>query len=99
MCDQHSQQCIVHTHEEKVNSSPHYPSQALTLDSLSLSLFHGQDYMDPNIPNKGFLTNVRFMFDLRDVMVDVTGEWAGQEECISEGSRRSTLVKAAGGVH
>ncbi len=55
--------------------------------------------MDPNIPNKGFLTNVRFMFDLRDVMVDVTGEWAGQEECISEGSRRSTLVKAAGGVH
>jgi hypothetical protein len=29
------------------------------------------DYMDPNIPTKGFLTNVRFMFDLRDVVIDV----------------------------
>jgi hypothetical protein len=27
--------------------------------------------MDPNIPTKGFLTNVRFMFDLRDVVIDV----------------------------
>lgn len=27
--------------------------------------------MDPNIPTKGFLTNVRYMFDLRDVVIDV----------------------------
>lgn len=33
-----------------------------------------QDYMDPNIPTKGFFTNVRYMFDLRDVVVDVQGE-------------------------
>lgn len=32
-----------------------------------------QDYMDPNIPTKGFFTNVRYMFDLRDVVVDVQG--------------------------
>jgi hypothetical protein len=30
--------------------------------------------MDPNIPTKGFFTNVRYMFDLRDVVVDVQGE-------------------------
>ena len=30
--------------------------------------------MDPNIPTKGFLTNVRYMFDLRDVVIDLTGE-------------------------
>lgn len=29
--------------------------------------------MDPNIPTKGFFTNVRYMFDLRDVVVDVQG--------------------------
>jgi len=30
--------------------------------------------MDPNIPSKGFFTNVRYMFDLRDVVVDVQGQ-------------------------
>jgi hypothetical protein len=40
-----------------------------------------QDYMDPNIPTKGFFTNVRYMFDLRDVVVDVQGRharWGGR---------------------
>lgn len=36
--------------------------------------FPPRDYMDPNIPTKGFFTNVRYMFDLRDVVVDVQGE-------------------------
>lgn len=36
--------------------------------------FSLQDYMDPNIPTKGFFTNVRYMFDLRDVVVDVQGK-------------------------
>jgi hypothetical protein len=31
--------------------------------------------MDPNIPTKGFLTNVQYMFDLRDVVIDVQGGW------------------------
>lgn len=35
--------------------------------------FPPRDYMDPNIPTKGFFTNVRYMFDLRDVVVDVQG--------------------------
>jgi hypothetical protein len=33
--------------------------------------FPPKDYMDPNIPTKGFFTNVRYMFDLRDVVIDV----------------------------
>jgi hypothetical protein len=33
--------------------------------------------MDPNIPTKGFFTNVRYMFDLRDVVVDVQGAQRG----------------------
>jgi hypothetical protein len=44
--------------------------------------FPPRDYMDPNIPTKGFFTNVRFMFDLRDVVVDVQGEvGGGTAEC------------------
>ena len=39
--------------------------------------FPPRDYMDPNVPTKGFLTNVRHMFDLRDVYVDVSGN-----ECV-----------------
>ena len=39
--------------------------------------FPPRDYMDPNIPTKGFLTNVRFMFDLRDVVIDVQVGVAG----------------------
>ena len=27
--------------------------------------------MDPTITTKGFFTNVRYMFDLRDVVIDV----------------------------
>jgi hypothetical protein len=37
--------------------------------------------MDPNIPTKGFFTNVRYMFDLRDVVVDVQGEHATYGIC------------------
>lgn len=36
--------------------------------------------MDPNIPTKGFLTNVRFMFDLRDVVIDVQVSARPREE-------------------
>jgi hypothetical protein len=36
--------------------------------------------MDPNIPTKGFFTNVRYMFDLRDVVVDVQGEATQQHQ-------------------
>jgi hypothetical protein len=46
----------------------------LLTDILSPLWLH-QDYMDPNIPTKGFLTNVRYMFDLRDVVIDVQGAW------------------------
>jgi hypothetical protein len=41
--------------------------------ACSLTTCASKDYMDPNIPTKGFFTNVRHMFDLRDVVVDVQG--------------------------
>jgi hypothetical protein len=58
--------------------------------------------MDPNIPTKGFLTNVRFMFDLRDVVIDVQvgqGQGRGRGWRWGWGPRRAATVRAlrAGG--
>eukprot|EP01025_Chloroclados_australasicus_P022112 TRINITY_DN22961_c0_g2_i1.p1 TRINITY_DN22961_c0_g2~~TRINITY_DN22961_c0_g2_i1.p1 ORF type:complete len:433 (-),score=27.78 TRINITY_DN22961_c0_g2_i1:333-1553(-) len=35
--------------------------------------FPVRDYIDPNIPSRGFFANIKDMFDLRDVVVDVQG--------------------------
>jgi hypothetical protein len=61
--------------------------------------FPPRDYMDPNIPTKGFFTNVRYMFDLRDVVVDVQGERGGGETAAllsAHGVLTSAATYAAG---
>ncbi len=49
-----------------------------------MPLYHvmaAQDYMDANVPTKGFLTNLRYMFDLRDVVIDVQGTSFSAGKC------------------
>jgi hypothetical protein len=48
--------------------------------------------MDPNIPTKGFFTNVRYMFDLRDVVVDVQGGHRGRGERRREGTQQHSTA-------
>ncbi|KAF8072632.1 hypothetical protein HT031_000292 [Scenedesmus sp. PABB004] len=59
--------------------------------------FPPRDYIDPNIPTKGFFTNVRYMFDLRDVVVDVQGVLEEHLQSTAE-TGKAALVKTAQGL-
>eukprot|EP00878_Enallax_costatus_P003177 GHUV01003377.1.p2 GENE.GHUV01003377.1~~GHUV01003377.1.p2 ORF type:complete len:431 (+),score=84.39 GHUV01003377.1:242-1534(+) len=59
--------------------------------------FPPRDYMDPNIPTKGFFTNVQYMFDLRDVVVDVQGVLEEHLQTTAE-TGKAALVKTAQGL-
>lgn len=59
------------------SSSPGLQDFLICIEMFIAAMAHAyafppRDYMDLNVPTKGFFTNVRYMFDLRDVVVDVS---------------------------
>lgn len=59
--------------------------------------FPPRDYMDPNIPTKGFTTNVRYMFDLRDVVDDVQDVLEDHLQATTQTGKQA-LKKTAQGI-